>query len=135
MPLNLENSLTIDSSKPTVRNNQQLMLTQGQLTIGRMRRILEENADLSDDTPILYQRIEDKYFDELHWKSTLLPWEPIDWTEEREDFYVEHNIPYQIRESKGKKFIIDLTEYIHASGAYATKDVAGTLALCVHAHY
>jgi len=54
------------------------------LTAGELRKQLES---VSDDAPILYQRIEDKYFDNHTWKTVSLTWE-------REGEYSEYILPF-----------------------------------------
>lgn len=42
------------------------------LTVGRLREAIK---DLPDDAPVLYERIEDVYFDKHGWKAELKPGE------------------------------------------------------------
>lgn len=38
----------------------------GYLTIGRLRKWIEENKDLPDDSLVMVQRVEDKYYDGIY---------------------------------------------------------------------
>jgi hypothetical protein len=78
-----------------------------ELTVKRLR---EQIKDLPDDTPVMYQRIEDVYFQEHNWKTVALPWEP--WQEGAET-----------------------SDFIGAFSAYVTEGADGKPVLCIHAHY
>jgi hypothetical protein len=41
------------------------------LSWGMLRNVIEK-LGLPDNTPILYQRIEDEYFDKFHWEPNLI---------------------------------------------------------------
>ena len=44
------------------------------LTVGKLRKFLEENPELPDDALVLTQRVEDKYYEEQaerYWKNKL----------------------------------------------------------------
>lgn len=43
----------------------------GFLTVGQLR---ERIKNVPDDTPVFYQRVEDFYFEQNHWKSVELSW-------------------------------------------------------------
>ena len=76
------------------------------LTVGELRHRL---AELPDETPVLYQRIEDSYFStpDNGWETVLLTWE-------QEDVY---------------------SEYIPAFGAHKHLTADGRLVFVVNAHY
>jgi len=108
------------------------------LTVGQLKAILEKNAGIPDNTPVLYQRIEDTYFDtsiDKGWRLTLLPWERHDWTQELEDWFMASRSPFHLIEEEGKRYIQELSSYIKAHSLYLTSDEQGTLAICIHAHY
>lgn len=108
------------------------------LTLGALRKLLDKNAGLPDDVPVFYQRIEDSYFtanEDNGWRVTLLPWESFAWSEEREQAYIENGYDYRVVMRDGKKYLMDLTEYIAAFGAYVAEDEYGNKAVCIHAHY
>ena len=41
------------------------------LTVGRLKKFLENNPDLPDDALVLTQRVEDKYYEENGWGVVL----------------------------------------------------------------
>lgn len=73
------------------------------LTVAELR---EKIAALPENMPVMYQRIEDVYFEKHGWKAIPLTWDDQ-----------------------------DLSDYIPAFGAYVTSDDDGNRVLCVHAHY
>jgi len=50
-------------------------MSDSNLTVGELKRYIK---DLPDDTPVYYQRIEDKYFDIHGWTTESVRWEG-DW--------------------------------------------------------
>ena len=46
---------------------EQILKRECGLTIGELKKFLEENKDLPDDSPILVERVEDKYFSNNGW--------------------------------------------------------------------
>jgi hypothetical protein len=48
------------------------------LTIGQLKKVIEQ-ANLPDDTPVLYERIDDSYFDHGGWTTVDIDWETIAW--------------------------------------------------------
>jgi hypothetical protein len=60
------------------------------LTAGQLRELLK---DVSDDCPVLYQRIEDKYFEYYHWHTISLTWE-------QEDEYSEYILSFSAHKHK-----------------------------------
>ena len=45
------------------REELQSYLKNGHLSVGSLRRFLKKNPELSDDTPVVIQRVEDMYYD------------------------------------------------------------------------
>lgn len=79
--------------------------TRHYLTVGRLQKLLE---DLPDCTPVFYHRIEDQYFDELHWDTVNL--------------------------HSGDEIMGDLA-CVAAFGAYVATDEEGKKTLALTAHY
>ena len=45
------------------------------LTVGELKKALKDVPDNADDAIVLYQRIEDAYFEKHHWKGKKLKFE------------------------------------------------------------
>jgi hypothetical protein len=48
------------------------------LTIGQLQEVIKRSG-LPDDTPVVYERIEDAYFDNHNWKTVDVDWEVYPW--------------------------------------------------------
>lgn len=75
------------------------------LTVGRLKEVLQE---LSDDTPVYYERVEDVYFNKYSWKA---------------DLKVPDDFDKRIK-----------SEYLRAFCAYRYED-KDKPTLCITAHY
>lgn len=50
------------------------------LTIGDLKKFLQEHPDLPDDTMVLTQRVGDEYFDHMGWKTVKIKEEEVNFT-------------------------------------------------------
>jgi hypothetical protein len=115
------------------------------LTIGRLRQILAaaSAADgLPDDTPVVYQRIEDSYFTEQGgWPVVFLPWESRPYNPETDAAHFAELMAssppgsYKLIERNGQQYISERNQFLETHGAYVATDDEGRRALCLHAHY
>lgn len=98
------------------------------MTVGELRKRIE---GLPDDTPVLYQRVQDVCFLDYNWKSVRLKWEVYPYHAGHEPLADD----MRVFEKDGQKFIREYDDFVHAFSAYTTQDDAGRTVLCIHAHY
>lgn len=106
-----------------------------ELTVGDLKRKI---ANLPDNTPVLYQRIEDKFFDSMSWKQHKFVWESSI-AKEKEIEWVKANPSkdneYNLYEKDGKTYLRYMSNYIRAFSACSQKNDDGKVAFLINAHY
>jgi hypothetical protein len=106
------------------------------LEVGELRALI---ANAPENMPVLYQRIEDHYFQHDGWKGRNLPWGPASPASPDDILRFKDNPPNPAQEAlverEGAFFVQELTEALPAFGAYIARDENGLQALFVHAHY
>lgn len=109
------------------------------MSLAQLRNFVKLSEDLPGDTPVLYQRIEDAYFQKHGWSVNLLPWEGapaspqfLEWLAEQPDHVSRE---YVVVEYKGRTYVRELSQYIRAWGIYTVKAEDGQPVVCIHAHY
>ena len=113
--------------------NQVLLAGAGRLTVGELKKSLE---GLPDNTPVLYQRIEDFYFDQHQWKTVNFVWDSYV-AKPRDIQWVQDNPSeeYDIIEKDGELLYRSLSKYIPAFSAISTVTDNGEKAFIINAHY
>lgn len=79
--------------------SKKIQSSRGKEFLYTVRQLKERLNGVPDDTPILYQRIEDVYFKKHGWKTIELPWDQI--TSEYIEAFQSYYRPKQ------KVFVID----------------------------
>lgn len=104
------------------------------LTVGEIRKQIE---NIPDNTPVLYQRIEDSYFAEptSGWKTIPLLWDSHKVDETQVHLYENAEPDVKVIDKDGQKIVLHYSAYIPAWGSYVTKDDQGAKVFCIHAHY
>ena len=104
------------------------------LSVGEIRKQIE---NIPDNTPVLYQRIEDSYFAEptSGWKTIPLLWDSHEIDENQAHLYENKEPDVKVFDRDGQKIVHHYSDYIPAWGSYVTKDDQGAKAFCIHAHY
>lgn len=104
------------------------------LTASTLRELL---AKLPENMPVLYQRIEDVYFDKHKWKATLLPWGQMHEASPQDVEAITRDKPEHcdLVQRDGKTFVRELSAYVPAFSAYLVTDEQGRQAVCINAHY
>lgn len=103
------------------------------LTWGALRKIGDQ---LPDNTPVVFERIEDAYFANHGWQTRSLPWETTPARPGLDpDLEKEPHELLRYVDIDGVRHLQQLTKYIDAFSAYVAEDDQGHRALCVHAHY
>lgn len=103
------------------------------LTVKALREML---SGLPENMPVMYQRIEDVYFEKHNWKTVPLTWEAHEASTEEIAYAQEHPSEHMRIEQDGDKTLCrQYSPYVAAFGAYVTKDDEGLRYLCIHAHY
>jgi hypothetical protein len=105
-----------------------MTISMNSMTVGQLRKSLD---GLPDDMPVLYQRIEDLYFENYGWVGEQLLWENFrvspKWLEEMSD---EEKSRLKIIE--GVAYMPSFSEYIPAFSAYKHPDEE---VVVINAHY
>lgn len=122
-----ENCKTLEELHQSVKNGAVV------LSVGKLRKFLAEHPELSDDSPVLYQRIEDACFEKHGWKAVMLPWECVSLPAGE----TASNLPPNCRiiTYQGQQLIQELDEFIPAFGMYVVHTDGQLPAVCIHAHY
>jgi len=80
------------------------------LTVGQIKEYLAK-WELPDETPVLYERHEDKYFTDHNWKTVDVDWETVDWNtvEVNKDYFDDpKNVEwYDLRHKDVNKIGVD----------------------------
>ena len=101
------------------------------LTAGHLRKVLE---GVSDDTPVMYQRIEDEYFEQHSWQALFLLWETSVMNQRLLDTLSAEDretIPV-IKRADGKHEVRNMSGYIPAFSAYKHHEAP---VVVINAHY
>ena len=113
--------------------NKVMRVSSHHLTVAQLRECM---VGLPENVPVLYQRIEDLYFDKHHWKVTALctdmreaSAQDIEWVKAN-----PHEM-YDLVERDGKTFVREKSGYIPAFAAWVATDDEGRKGLCINAHY
>lgn len=107
------------------------------LTAGELVNKLK---DLPENTPIVYQRIEDLYFEKNGWKTHPVRWETMlmsraSWEEMSPEDKKEARLKDPNDTISDPVEVVLLSNYIPAFGVYVTEAEEGGLVVCIHAHY
>lgn len=104
------------------------------LTAQVLRELL---AGLPENTPVLYQRLEDVLFEKNGWTAVPLPWGGLHEASAEDIEAIRRDKPRycDLVERDGKTYVRELSDYVPAFGAYLVTDDAGRRAVCIHAHY
>jgi len=103
------------------------------LNVGDLKR---EIANLPDNMPVAYQRIEDMYFEKYNWTSIPLVWETRSANNELIEWVKKNpSASHRIVEKDNEFFMEHMSFYIIAFDAYVHADDEGKQVFVINAHY
>lgn len=103
------------------------------LSVGELKKSLEK---VPDNTPVVYQVIENSYFEKSGWTKYPLQWDKHK-AKPKDIEFVEKNPNKltKIEVKSGVSYLVDYTEYVPAFSALKCRNEKGELVFRIDAHY
>ena len=104
------------------------------LQVGALKKALE---GIPDNAPVLYQRIEDQYFNTGGWKTLPFQWENLHPVNDSKLQWLKDNPSpdYEIVEKEGVFYMREISHYIPAFSAQKILNDKGEISFIINAHY